>query len=161
MISFSKRVDWHKNHTYKHTRGLLFPEEFLGTVKPWHNKVLKGLQNCLGGVSKQKILPRRKYGNFHEEHFLIADLYYLYVSPCYFRFFPLALDLGCGRGHISKFLTKVGTCMYIYRNKLPLLHSKMEIVGTISRVEGVMSSISRVKKMIEKLWWPTLFFLSY
>ena len=110
MISFSKRVDWHKNHTYKHTRGLLFPEKFSGTVKRWHNKVLKGLQNCLGGVSKQKILPRRKYGNFHEEHFLIADLYYLYVSPCYFRFFPLALDLGCGRGHISKFLTKVGTC---------------------------------------------------
>lgn len=59
------------------------------------------------------------------------DLYYLYFSPCYFRFFPLALDLGCGRGHISKFLTKVGTCMYIYRNKLPLLHSKMEIVRTI------------------------------
>ena len=131
MISFSKRVDWHKNHAYKHTRGLLFPEKFSGIVKRWHNKVLKGLQNCLGGVSKQKILPRRKYGNFHEEHFLIADLYYLFVSPCYFRFFPLALDLGCGRGHISKFLTKVGACMYMYWYKLPLLHSKMEIVRTI------------------------------
>ena len=25
-----------------------------------------------------------------------------------FRYFPMALDLGCGRGHISKYLTKVG-----------------------------------------------------
>ena len=33
MILFSKRVDWHKNHTYKHTRGLLFAEKFSGTVK--------------------------------------------------------------------------------------------------------------------------------
>ena len=34
MILFSKRVDWHKNHTYKHTRGLLyFPEKFSGTKK--------------------------------------------------------------------------------------------------------------------------------
>ena len=153
MILFSKRVDWHKNHTYKHTRGLLFPEKFSGTVKRRHNKVLKGLQNCLGGVSKQKILPRRKYGNFHEEqHILIRSiLSSILFSPCYFRFFPLALDLGCGRGHISKFLTKVGACMYTYWYKLPLLHSKMEIVRTILRVEGVMSSISRVKKMIEKL----------
>ena len=151
MILFSKRVDWHKNHTYKHTRGLLFPEKFSGTVKRWHNKVLKGLQNCLGGVSKQRTFQGENMEISMKNNIFWLDLYYLYFSPCYFRFFPLALDLGCGRGHISKFLTKVGTCMYIYRNKLPLLHSKMEIVGTILRVEGVMSSISRVKKMIEKL----------
>lgn len=69
------------------------------------------------------------------------DLYYLYFSPCYFRFFPLALDLGCGRGHISKFLTKVGTCMYIYQYKLPWLHSKKEISSIILCIEGVMSSM--------------------
>ena len=128
MILFSKRVDRHKNHInfYKHTKGLLFPEEFSGTVKPWHNKVLNGLQNCLGGVSKQKTF----WGEMEisMKNIFWLGLYYLYFSPCYFRFFPLALDLGCGRGHISKFLTKVGTCMYIYRYKLPLLHSKMEIV---------------------------------
>ena len=34
MILFSKRVDKHQSHIYKHTKGLLFPEEFSGTVKP-------------------------------------------------------------------------------------------------------------------------------
>ena len=33
-----------------------------------------------------------------------------FLTLFYFlRHFPMALDLGCGRGHISKFLTKVGT----------------------------------------------------
>ena len=141
MISFSKRVDWHTNHTYKHTRGLLFPETFSGTVKRWHNKVLKGLQNCLGGVSTQRTFQGENMEISMKNNIFWLDLYYLYFSPCYFRFFPLALDLGCGRGHISKFLTKVGACMYIYWYKLPLLHSKMEIVRTILCVDSVMSSI--------------------
>ena len=144
MVLFSNTVDGHKNHIYKHTRGLLyFPEKFSGTVKRWHNKVLKGLQNCLGGVSKQRTFQGENMEISMKNNIFWLDLYYryLYFSPCYFRFFPLALDLGCGRGHISKFLTKVGTCMYIYWCKLPLFHSKMEIVRTILCVDGVMSSI--------------------
>ena len=34
MVLFSNTVDGHKNHIYKHTKGLLFPEEFSDTVKP-------------------------------------------------------------------------------------------------------------------------------
>lgn len=115
-------------------------KEFSGTVKLWHNKVLKGLQNWLGVVSKQRTFQGENM-EISMKNIFWLDLYYLYVSPPYFRFFPLALDLGCGRGHISKFLTKVGTCMYTYQYKLLWLHTKMEISGTILCIEGVMSSI--------------------
>ena len=30
------------------------------------------------------------------------------IYKIFLRYFPMALDLGCGRGHISKYLTKVG-----------------------------------------------------
>ena len=114
MISFSKRVDWHKNHTYKHTRGLLFPEKFSGTVKRRHNKVLKGLQNCLGGVSKQKILPRRKYGNFHEEqHILIRSILSLLFSLL-FQVLPSGIGSWLwARTHLK--IPNKGWCMYVHK----------------------------------------------
>ena len=140
MILFSKRVDRHKNHIYKHTKGLSFPEEFSGTGKPC-DKVLKGLQNCLGEVSKQKNLPRRKYGNFHEEHFLIRSILSLLFSLL-FQILPSGIGSWLwARTHLKIPNKGWYMCVHIYWYKLPLLHSNMEMVRTILCVEGVMSSI--------------------
>lgn len=99
----------------------------------WNLDITKCWKDCkIAWVGFQNKKPsKEKIWKFPWRTLFWLDLYYLYFSPCYFRFFPLALDLGCGRGHISKFLTKVGACMYMYWYKLPLLHSKMEIVRTI------------------------------
>ena len=89
-------------------KGYYFQKSFqvqwnLDITKCW-----KDCKNCLGGVSKQKTFQGENL-EISMKNIFWLDLYYFYFSPCYFRFFPLALDLGCGRGHISKFLTKVGT----------------------------------------------------
>ena len=69
-----------------------------------------------------------------EENYWVSLISFLTLFS-FLRHFPMALDLGCGRGHISKFLTKVGTdSVQVFLTKVinPLLPNiSMHILHTV------------------------------